>query len=165
MFNPLATLTEEVLNAFIESGKRYFVRQTFNRAKDHFDEGIRGYYLFCHYDDYFQAKEHYDAIVNDANRHLYDWENEEDQKKLKIAASKPPGFKLYANVFRPDWEKLITDRIRQKVRIYVQNLGWKLPRGEGITPQFYPHFGEVYVRLSHKGREVRVKFEDIEKIH
>ena len=164
MFNPLALFDQEALNGFINEGKKYFVRQTFNRARDHFDEGIKGYFLFCHYNDYFRAKEHYDAISKDPNRFLYDWEKPEHKERLTIAAAKPEGFKIYTNTFMPDWERHVTNRIKEKVRAYVRKLGWKPDRGESVNPVFYPHFGEVYVSLRLKGREVRVKFEEIEKI-
>lgn len=164
MFNPLAPFDEPSLEGMVREGNRYFVRQTFMRAHDHFDEGIKGYFLFCHYENYFMAKEHYDALAHDQNRYLYDWERTEDQEKLRIAAAHPIGYKIYTNTFKPDWEKHVTNRLRQKIRAYIQMLGWKPKRGEGVEPQFYPHFGEVYVRLRLGNREVRVKFEEIEKL-
>lgn len=164
MFNPLAPFDEAALEGFLKAGNRYFVRQSFPRARDHFDEGIRGYFLFCHYENYFLAKEHFDALPHDPYRYLYDWETETDRNKLLIAARKPEGFRIYTNTFMPDWERHLTSRLHQKIRGYVNRLGWKPKKGEAIQPQFYPHFGEVYVRLAFGSREVRVKFEEIEKI-
>jgi hypothetical protein len=164
MFNPLAPWTEEALKGFVEEGHRYFVRQTFNRAKGSFDEGIKGYYLFCHYKEHAQAKEHYDALKNDLNRFLYDWENEEHRKKLEIAAKRPPGYKLFSNTFMPDWELHITDRIKKMIRLYIQREGWYPKKEEGVDISFYPYFGQVMITLKFRGQEAKVAFEDIEKI-
>lgn len=164
MFNPLAPLTTEALEALVKGGNRFFVRQSFARARQPFDEGIRGYFLFCHYENFFKAKEHLEVLSEDPYRRLYDWEDEEDRKRLLLAASGPPGYRIFTNTFAPDWERHLTDRIHQKIRAYVRQLGWKPARGESVQPQFYPHFGEVCVSLKLGSREVRVKFEEIEKI-
>jgi hypothetical protein len=108
MFNPLEPWNEAALEGFIKAGMRYFVRQCFDRAKGPFDENIKGYFLFCHYKNYAPAKEHYDAIKDDPSRFLYDWEEPEHREKLSIAASRPPGYKLYTNTFMPKWEQHLT---------------------------------------------------------
>jgi hypothetical protein len=163
MFNPLAPMSEKALKSMIEEGHIYFVRQTFNRAKDPFDEGIKGYYLFCHYKTETLAKEHYDALRSDPNRFLYNWQNEAHKLKLLSAASHPAGYKLYTNTFIPDWEKHITNRMKQKVRAYINKQGWRPSREEGVDISFYPHFGEVMVTLRFRRQEVKIKFEEIEK--
>src|SRR5689334_19256398 len=102
MFNPFYPFNSRLLNAFVAKGRKYFVRQTFNRAKDHFDEGIKGYYFFSHYDNLAEAQEHYDAIAHDPNRFLYDWNDIEHRSKLEIAASALPQYKIYTGVFKSD---------------------------------------------------------------
>jgi hypothetical protein len=164
MFNPLAPFDDKALEGFIKDGHRFFVRQTFNRAKDHFDEGIKGYFLFCHYKDEGPAKEHYDALKHDPYRFLYDWQKETDRKKLLLAASRPEGYKIFTNTFMPDWEHHITNRIKQKVRAYIISQGWKPDNEEGVAISFYPHFGEVMIILKFRRQELRVKFEVIEKM-
>ena len=164
MFNPLAPLNEAALDGLVKAGHRFFVRQTFNRAKDHFDEGIKGYFLFCHYEDYFRAKEHFDVLLHDPYRRIYDWETNADRDRLLVAAQQPPGFRVFTNTFLPDWERHLTNRLHAKIWRYVQQLGWKPKSGEAVQPQFYPHFGEVYVSLKLGSREVRVNFEEIEKL-
>jgi hypothetical protein len=164
MFNPLAPFSQQALDGFLKKGYKFFVRQTFNRGNTQFENNLKRCFLFCHYDNYFSAKEHFDALSTDVCRYLYNWNNVEDREKLKIAASQPEGYKIYTNTFSPDWENHVTDRIKVKIRAYVQKLGWKPAREEAIHPVFYPHFGEVYVSLKYRGREVRVKFEEIEKI-
>jgi hypothetical protein len=162
-FNPLARLDERALEGMVRDGHRYFVRQTFNRGIDGFDTNVKGCFLFCHYKDLPKAKEHYDVLDGDPNRFLYDWENEAHRKKLRIAAAGPEGYKIYTNTLVPDWEKYMTDRVKQKIRAYIMKLGWKPTREEAVTPVLYPHFGEICVSLRFRKQEVRVTFEEIEK--
>ncbi len=163
MFNPMALLSSELLQAFVQKGHRYFVRQHYPRGKGVFDSSTRAAFLVCPYDNYFLAKEHYDALSSDPYRYLYNWEEEADRGKLQLAATQPEGYRVYANAFHDDWERHLTDRLRAKIRGYVKGLGWKPKSGEAVEPVFYPHFGEVFVRLKLGSREVRVNFEEIEK--
>lgn len=164
MFNPFAPFTEKALGGMIAAGHRYFVRQCFPRGRDHFEEGIRACFLLCHYKDYAPAKEHLDAICNDRYRFLYDWEDPTHQGKLLTAAAGVDGYKIFTNTFLPDWERQVTPRIHQKIAAYLRQQGWKLDRNETVTTYFYPHFGEVMIGIKFRRRELRVKFEEIEKI-
>ena len=164
MFNPLAPLNEAALGGLIKAGMRYFVRQTFHRARTPLEEHIKGCFLFCHYEAYAAAKEHFDALKDDPHRFLYDYEEPAHRAKLRIAAARPDGYKLYTNTFMPNWRQHLTDRIKKKIRAYIQSRGWNPRREEGVKISFFPHFGEVMIRLKCNRQEVRVKFEDIEKM-
>src|SRR6476659_5972567 len=89
MFNPLALFDARALEGFVREGKTFFVRQSFPRGLDPFDDNLKGAFLICHYDNYFMAKEHYDALSEDPNRWLYSWEKMTDRGRLEIAASQP----------------------------------------------------------------------------
>src|SRR2546423_11648662 len=164
MFNPFYPFTTQLLTAFVLRNKKYFVRQTFIRAKDHFEDGVKGYFLFSHYDNLTTAQDHYGAISYDPNRFLYNWNEPEHQQKLKLAASQPDGYKIFAGVFRSDWEKALTNRIQEKVRVYVSRLDWKPKGDEKVATNFELQFGELYIRLRYRNREAKIKFEEIEKI-
>jgi hypothetical protein len=164
MFNPFYPFTDQLLQAFVARGKKYFIRQGYSRAKDPFDEGIKGCFLFTHYDNLTTAQDHYGAISHDPYRFLYEWNNPEHQQKLRIAASGLKEYKNFAAVFRPDWEKGLTGRLQEKVRQYVSRLGWTPKSGETVDTSFELQFGELYIRLKHRAREVKVKFEEIEKL-
>jgi hypothetical protein len=163
MFNPLALFSEQLLQGFVRGGRRYFVRQSFPRGR-HLYESIQNTpLLLCQYEDAVTAQNHYEAIAHDPHRFLYDWENEEHRERLHKAASQPEGFKVFANVFVDNWESFVTEQLRARIRAYVRELGWKLKKGEGVTPRFFPHYGEVYVSLQHKGRLIKLRLEDIEE--
>ena len=164
MFNPFCLFTIPLLNSLIKNGKIYFVRQTFNRAKDRVEGETKASFLFSQYNNLATAQDHFGAISYDPNRFLYHWENPEHKERLKVAASHPDGYKIYANVFQKDWERLVTDRIKERVRFYVKGLGWKPERDENVDTNFEVQFGELFIRLKYGNREAKVKFEEIEKI-
>lgn len=165
MFNPYCIFTKDLLEAFVKSGKRYFVRQTFVRGRDHFNTDIKEYFLICHYDNSDEALTHFNAISTDGNRFLYDWEIPEHRARLYIAAQHPGGFKVYANVFEKNWLRHITNRLKYRVRRYIDNtLQWHPAGGETVECQFYSHFGETHAMIKLRNQEVRLKLEDIETI-
>ncbi|MFL5789131.1 MAG: hypothetical protein ACJ748_13820 [Flavisolibacter sp.] len=165
MFNPFYLFTTTLLEKLVERGKMFFIRQTFIRAKEPFDETIKGYFLISHYDNITTAMDHFGAISYDANRFLYEWHNSEHKKRLELAASQPQGYKIYSTVFKPDWEKHITDRMKDKMRKYVKELGWNPNRSDSVVTNYELQFGELYIRLKYGRREAKVKFEEIENIY
>ena len=164
MFNPFHPLTIQLLEAFVGSGKRYFVRQRFDRARNINEQGIKGYFLISHYEMLTTAQDHLGAIAYDPMRFLYDWEDGTHRERLYMAAGMPADYKIYSPVFRPGWEAGITDRMKEKAKKYVAELGWTPKAGETVNTNYEVQFGELFVRLSYKGRQVKVKFEEIEKL-
>ena len=164
MFNPFYPFTKPLFDAFVKHGNCFFVRQTFNGGKSHLAEDVKGAYLISHYDELHEAQVHYEALSHDPNRFLYVWHNPEHQEKLKIAAGGPAGYKVYSCTFEKNWERRITDRMKKNIRLYVSGLGWQPSRSESLSTDFYQTFGELYIKLKCKGREVKVKFVDIEKL-
>jgi hypothetical protein len=163
MFNPFYPFTKQLLDAFVQRDRRYFVRQSFDRGKGAFDEGIKGYFLFSYYDNLTTAQDHFGAISHDPNRFLYDWENPEHRQKLETAASGLKEYKVFASVLRPDYEKGLTDTIKKRIRGYVSSrLGWYPKGSDTLDTNFELQFGELYIRLKYGGRQAKVKFEEIE---
>jgi hypothetical protein len=162
MFNPFHPFTTPLLDAFIKSGKLFFVRQTFNRGRNTLDTTCKGAFLITHYSDLSAAEAHYHALEEDANRYLYFWSREEDSSRLKVAAAGPENYKIYSALFQKEWEARITDRLKKQINAYITSLGWRPGKGEGVLPDFYLQFGDLYVQLKWGKRQVRVKFEEIE---
>ena len=157
-------LTRPLLEAFAESGKKYFVRQTFSRAKDDFPADNRGYFIITHYEEKGHAEHHYGAVSEDPFRFMYHWDNSDHRSRLFLAAEQPKGYKIYASVFNKDWEKQITGALKQKLRNYVESkLGWNPAVMDTVGFDIYVHYGELFARLKLRTQEVRVKLEEIEK--
>jgi hypothetical protein len=164
MFNPFHPFTIDLLEAYVGAGKRYFVRQRFNRAINTNDHGVKGYFLISPYELLTTAQDHLGAIAYDPLCFLYYWEDIAHQERLRLAASMPEGYKIFSPVFRPDWEKGITDRLKGKAKRYVADLGWTPKAGEMVNTNYEVQFGELFIRLTYKGRQVKVKFEEIEML-
>jgi len=163
MINPFVPFTKPLLDAFVRAGEKYFIRQSFPRAKDHFDKGIKGYFIYTHYADIAHAQHHLSAISHDPYRRLYEWDNPEHQEKLKFAATKPTDYKIFSAVLVKDWEEQLSSNLKGKVRNFVENkIGWKPSRSDTLDFKIYLHYGELYAKLKLQGEEVRVKLEDIE---
>ena len=163
MFNPFVLLNTTLLHAFVDSGKKYFVRQNFFRASDHFHEDVKGYFIITHYAEKGHAEHHYGAISEDPCRFIYDWEHPDHRKRLLAAAAQPEGYKVFASVFKTDWQKHITNPLKQKLRNYVESkLGWKPSAAESLGFDIYVHYGEVYAKLKLRSQEVRIKLAEIE---
>ena len=84
MFNPLYPFTNDVLEATIKRGCTFFVRNTYPNALDHFDESIKGYFIITHYDDEAKARAHFNSIVGDAYRHIYNWSDPQQQRAILV---------------------------------------------------------------------------------
>ena len=95
----------------------------------------------------------------------YDWNNKEHQEKLKLAAKQPDRYKIYSTLFYPNWEEKITKQLKEKVSQYIyRHTNWKPAKGEIVNPNFYWQFGHLFTTLKFNGQQIRVKFEDIEKL-
>lgn len=160
MFHPFSPLSKDLLDAFIRSGKKYFVRQAFTLS----GKGPDREFMLTHYPDVAFAQEHMGAIEHDPYRQLYRWDVEEHRRRLIIAAGQPSGFAVWAAVFRKDWERGITMEVEGLVRAYIKAIGWKPARADEVTPQYFLHYGSLYLLLKLGSKQVRVKFDDILKL-
>ncbi len=160
-FNPFYPFTPDLLDAFVAAGKIFFVRQQF--ARGCYDPVQQGRcFLFSHYDSLTTAMDHFGAISYDRYRYLYCWENAEHRIRLKTAAAGPEGYLVFASVLKPGWDRPVDGVLKKKLRAYIEKLGWKPGRDEGVRTNYEMQFGELYIRIKYGGREAKVKFEEIE---
>ena len=166
MINPFSQLSRPLLEALVASGKKFFIRQSFNRPRGEAGDGIKAYFILTHYAEKGHAEHHYGAISEDPHRYMYSWDKQEHRGKLLLAAEQPEGYRIFASVFNKDWEKHITVNLKQKLRIYVESkLGWKPSVAETVAFDIYVSYGELYAKLKLRSQEVRVKLEEIENYH
>lgn len=164
MFNPVYPFTMEVLHKTVERGCVYFVRNQWPHGFDHFSEDIKGSFMFTHYDEKAKALAHYNSITLDKYRYLYDWNDEADKEKLKIAAAGPEGYKIFSSYFLDDYKKRISNPLKDKINRYMYtHTNWKPVKGETVHIDFYLQFGQLYITMSYAGQQRKVNFEDIEK--
>lgn len=164
MFNIFCPLTSPLLESFIAKGKKYFVRQTYSRGMPLGETEVKGSYLFTHYGTITEAQAHYNVLKDDDYRFLYDANFPEHLEKLKKAAAGVEGFRIYASVAEPGWEKRAQLNLKPKVKRYIDyKLKWKPKRNEMVDFDLYLQWGELFAKLTSKGQEVSVRLEEIEK--
>ena len=161
MHNPFVLLTTKLLESLIKAGNQFFVRQTYKRGKNELDPLNKAAFLFTHYTDYSRAKTHYDTLDDDANRFLYNINDEEHYQKLFIAASQPEGFKIYSPLVKQQWKP--TPPIAARIRNYInQKLNWHLARTDSVKADLFVQFGELFITLKCGIHELKLPLADIE---
>jgi hypothetical protein len=165
--NPYIFLTPPLLDAMLKQ-PMYFVRQYYRRGLNG-SESDKIPLLLSHYShheiDAERAKRHMRLLWNDKFRFMYDTTNKEHMEKLKIAASQPPGYKIYTNVMMKEWAP--PRHIRNNIFHYLKN---KVPaepnfRNEKLRIQLKDLFGEFYLVINWRETKVEVILDELEKAH
>lgn len=177
LHNPLTIFSAQLLAVHLQSGNRYFVRQTYergltntqaastNHSIDQPSSSIRpqAAFLISEYTELSRAKIHLAALEHDAQAYLYDAQDEEHFRRLTIAASQPAGYAIYAPLLAMrQWKP--TDILKAKIKSYIESrLKWK-PRGsDEIGAELFLHFGELFITLKFGHDHAKVKLLEIEK--
>lgn len=163
MFNPFAPFTIDLLNAFVQAGKKYFVRQTFPRGKSIMEPDLKGSYLYTHYNDAGSAQTHLSIIKDDPHRFLFDWTIEDHKLRLVKAANGMEGYKIYSSMLYDDVDKLVPQKLKSSMMAYLKyKLNWYPSRNDNLQFQFYPQMGELYIEMKFRNKEVRIPVSEIE---
>jgi|SRR6185436_18692605 len=163
MYNPLCLFSERLLDAFVKANKKYFIRQGYPRGFNLIDNNIKRYFLISHYGDLNQAKQHFDAIRTDGNRYLYDWDNAEDQKRLRLAVTQPDGFKIFAAVMMPDWKARAEVVLKEKMQRFIRfKLKWFPSKNDSVDFELSLNYGEVFVTMKLRNQQIEVSLADVE---
>ena len=163
MHNPLALLSREILEGLIESGHRYFVRQSYPRGKSPFDGKTKESFLITPYRGFSDVNPHFQAIKFDARKYVYQIDYPEELKKLYAAAGQPDGYKIYVSLLRERrWRPSIT--LAPKIKSYLRaNSKWKPDRNEEVRVSLFIQFGELFLTLQYRTQEIKVPLSDIDK--
>ena len=161
MFNPAYPFTADLLESFLNKEVFYFVRSNYPRgvAGD-----IRQATLITHYHDQSEAERHYNVIQHDRQREIYDIRKPADLEKLKEETVPNEQYKAFSKLILPDAEKKANAHFKEHTKRFLfKNTNWDLKGAVTIYPKFRYQLGELYVRIHHKGDEIIIKFEEIEK--
>lgn len=159
VYNPCHLFLEALIDALKYSGFKFYVRQYYYRGNKDSDKG----YLLSHYRTREEAQRHFDTIAHDPSRYIYDVEVEEDLKKLKIAASQPPGYKIFTSLFAFEkWS--VPEEIRDKLEYYIRHrTSFKSGRKE-IQTKPIMLLGEVYLEIKQGKEIIKVSLFEIENV-
>lgn len=162
MHNPLALLREDLIDAMIQEGNTFYVRQTYLRGINHLDENMKGAFLFTHYKDRQRAQAHVDSLRHDQYVKLYDVNQPSDKEKLYTAARQPEGYQVFAAVLK-DREWKPPPQLANHIKNYISSkTNWK-PRGkQSLSASLLLEFGELFLSLKSGEGELKVPLKDIE---
>lgn len=163
MHNPFPFFSPSLLRALIKAGHKYFIRQTYSRGVDHFDENQKGSFLITHYNEKGRAQIHFDALKNDGNRFFYDITDQEHMEKLNVAATQPAGYRIYTPLLTKEWTP--SKQLAGNMRKYIDNvLQWRPGRDETVKTNLFVQFGELFVTLKLRIHEVKIPLADLERL-
>ena len=160
--NPFGLLSLKLLHALIHAGQRYFVRQSYPRGFNPFDETLKRAFLLTHYERLPDAQMHFNLVSQDRHRFLYDSHNPEHFERLERAAKQIPGWPVYTPLLEKPW--VPSEKMAELIRRYIaNNLSWTPAREETVKADLFTQFGQLFVTLKYRSQEIRVLLEDIEK--
>lgn len=162
MYNPFPLLTESILSNRVWRGKRYFVRQTFRRG---LEPDIKASFLFRAYaaSEKEQAETHLAFIAADPHAYLYDAGNPADLAKLQVAASQPPGYKVYYAGKEVQWVPSKDHQFRIRRYLLSHHPGWYTQKAKNpIEVVLCEEWGELLLKLRFRNEQEIIPFEQIE---
>lgn len=164
MFNPFVAFDSRYLALFRQKAVVAFVRQTYDRGKNLLSESEKPSYLLAHYNLMESARNHYDALVEDAARRLYVVANPDDWRELEKLCGAHSGAYVYAYLKVKDAEQKARKMLDKKLRTYIDyKLGWR-PGRSTVKFDLEFSFGQVYAVLRLGAMTHKVSIEEIEKI-
>ncbi|MDQ0109525.1 hypothetical protein J2T02_004669 [Chitinophaga terrae (ex Kim and Jung 2007)] len=163
MHNPLAILSEDLLDALLLHGHKYFVRQSYPRGLDHFDGTLKEAFLFSAYKELQPAEKHYLHLASDPRRHIYYIGQEGDIKRMRIAASQPAGYRAYSDKLATrEWEP--ANILKSKVKNYLRsNIKWR-SKDAPVDAQLFLEYGELMLSLSNGKQVLKIKLSEVERL-
>lgn len=160
MFNPAYPFTKELLESFVVKEVKHFVKSTYKRG---ISGTIKQGYLISHYHDKAEAERHFNAIAHDPNRDIFDTDRPEDLERLKKETEPSIEQIIFSKLIHPENEKKATEKFRDNTKRYLfNNTNWDLKGRVTIYPKLYFQLGELYVRISHQGETISMKFHELE---
>ncbi|TDX02080.1 hypothetical protein [Dinghuibacter silviterrae] len=163
MLNPFTRLDARLLQRLLETHHYWFVRQSYPRGKDPFQEGLKAALLLTHYDNINQAQIHFQAIATDPYAFLYETPKPEHLARLHTAAGGVRGYPVFVPILRVPWDP--GPGVEHQIRRYVsQKLTWDPRRGDEIRSNLFVQFGEIFITLRYHAHEIKIPFADIERM-
>lgn len=163
MHNPLALFSPQMLKVMIDMGFTIFVRQSYPRGKDHFNNEIKEALLITPYRDIGLANQHFQYIRFDKRKYIYQVHHAEELQKLHKAVSQPEGYRVYIDkIAAKEWKA--PPQMKTKVANYIRlNTKWKRQDGD-IGINLFLHYGDLMLRISNGSEEIKILLSEIERL-
>jgi len=163
-FNPFAEFEERFLPLFKQKGIKAFVKQTYDRGRNMLEDNPRPAFLLTHTEDLAYAQKYFDEIKGDPNRDFFIITEPEEYEKLKQLLHSQTA-RYYTILTIKDANAKAQKLLDARIRFYVNNMtNWRPKSMEEVVFSLDIVFGEIYVKLKHGSRELKIKLDDLEDI-
>lgn len=165
VYNPFYIWHKELLDAMIESGQKYFVRQSFPRGKVDAPETVKHVFQISEYDELAVANHHMQIINRvDPYAHLYDITKESEKIKLYLTVENYSEYLIYSNTAHPHW-KIKLKKYEPKIRNFIENrIGWKPKGKETVIVGLHNQYGSMYITFKYGRDKARYLFDELDKL-
>jgi len=163
MFNPFAPFDPRLLEKFRLKGVKAFVRQTYERGKSRLDENNITAYLLIHFENPAMARQYYQAIQADPGRRLFRLDDPAEYQELYSLLNKPSNSRFFTVLTSKDANEKAKKLLDKQIRAYITyKTDWQPPRSADINFNLEMAFGELYVQLKYRDREIKMKLSELE---
>ncbi|WP_143307831.1 hypothetical protein [Chitinophaga vietnamensis] len=151
MHNPLVLLSPQTIHVLLDQGYTLFVRQTYPPGAA---PAVKESLLITPYKDIGEANLHFQHIRFDKRKYIYESHRPEEMEKLFVAASQPPGYRVYTGWLKDKrWNPPKT--MRSQVRRYLAaRTNWQ--NGDLVNAELYLHYGELFLSLQYNQEDIKV---------
>lgn len=166
MFQPFLQLNQKYLDGLIRLKKTFLVSQSYKRGTEHFEDGEKTCLLFSDYEKLAEAQLHFNALKQDNFAAIIDLANEAHKMKIESLFETDSNFKPFWAIVlsKKSVEQQLKTRYMDNVRKWIgNNTNWDIKGSDTVNTQMAVTFGEIFLELKWRSRQIKVKFEDIEK--
>ncbi len=166
MFNPFVRFIPELVEAFLRHGEHLLVSQTFRAGMDMTTEEMR-VLMLSQYNDLGFAQIHLQALHDDPLAAIIDLNREKHRNKVMELLQPGSGYLVYSCLIRDrhSVENFADRYYANKLRTYIdRNTSWKISNGVHVRPKLQLIFGELFILLKYQNQQLRIRFEEIEKL-
>lgn len=166
MLQPFELFLPVYLERLIKLNKIYLVTQTNNRGNEPGNDAQKINILVSAYEVLNEAEMHINAIKADKNASLIYLDNPLLKNKLDEMLHGEK-YIVYWNELKnkEELDKMVDSTYNEQIKKYIKrNSSWRIGADETITTTYDVTFGELYITLIYNDQQLKVKFEEIEKV-
>ena len=162
MFNPFSHFDPRYLPEFKKKGIRAFVMQLYERGRNMLEDNPRPAYLLSHFDRLDIANQHFDALKHDSTRQLFMLGDSAQYNELQNRLRSTDAV-YYTRLIIKDANQKAQKILDKKIHAYIDyKTSWRPSRYDEVSFELDVIFGQIYVLLKFKGRDVKIKLEELE---
>ncbi len=162
MFNPFSIFDPRYLPEFRKKGVIAFVQQQYSRGKNLLEASPRPAYLLSHYNDMQVASQHMDALKHDAAARLIVLNEGSNYEELQTLLHTKDAL-FYTRLLIKDANIKVRKLLDKKNHAYIdKKTDWQPRSYDDIVFDLDIIFGELYARFRYRGREIKIKLEELE---